>query len=130
MNEEQVAPTELLARFILFSGWFRPGDKTVKADAFMPPQNLRLSVTRHMGLQESELWDLGHAVAAQRQPPANLHGRADIAGADVTARSLRVEPTTTPRNHANILGWPAEKPSQKMIALQLASSARFVAADQ
>jgi hypothetical protein len=130
VNEEQVAPTELLARFILSRGWFRPSDMTVKADAFMPPQNLRLSVTRHIGLQESELWSLGRAVASQRQPPANLHGRADIAAADVTARSFRVEPTPTPRDHANILGWPAEKPGQKIIALQLAGFARFVPADQ
>ena len=130
MSEEQVSPTEVLARYVLSSGWFRPSDKTVKADAFMPPQNLRLSVTRHLGLAESELWDLGRAVATQRQPPANLHGRADIATADVTVRFLKVEPTATPRNHANIVGWPAEKPGQKMLALQLASTARFVSISQ
>jgi hypothetical protein len=130
VSEQHVAPTELLARFILSSGWFRPSDKTVKGDAFMPPQNLRLSVTRHLGLQEADLWDIGKSVASQRQPPANLHGRADIAAADVIAQSLTVEPTPTPRNHANILGWPTEKPGQKIIALKLASAARFVPSDQ
>lgn len=119
-----VVPTELLARFVLFSRWIR-SDQTVRADAFIPWPWPELSVTRHHGLSESELWQLGQAVAEQR--PATLYGRSDVVAAEVMQRSLRIEPTRAPKNHANIVGWPADKPMQKMIAQEIAATAKYVA---
>jgi hypothetical protein len=119
-----VSDSELLARFVLFSGWFR-ANGTVKQDAFIPPPNLQLSVTRHTGLSESELWDIGLAVAEAR--PARFYGRADLLADSARNSRLKVESTPTPKNHANITGWPGDKPAQKIIALELAAAATWVA---
>lgn len=115
---------EALARFVLFRGWIRSSNSTVKPDGFIPYPYPDLSVTRHIGLSEQEIWQLGQAVADSR--PATLHGRADIQALQVTARSLRIVPTPEPKNHANITGWPKDKPAQKIIALQLAADAWYV----
>ena len=58
---ERIGDAELLARFILFRDWIR-ADGTVKADAFVPPSDLQLSVTRHLRLHDAELWRRGLSV--------------------------------------------------------------------
>ncbi len=118
-----VADDEKLARFILFRNWIR-NDSTVRPDAFIPYPHPNLSVYRHIGLAEPEVWQIGRAIANAR--PAKLYGRADILASDVKHHSLRIEPTPTPKNHANITGWPERKPEQKIIALKIAASAHFV----
>jgi len=127
MTDENTLPLvndhEWLARFILFSNWIR-GDQTIRPDAFIPHPYPDLSVTRHVGLLESELWQIGQTVANKR--PAKLYGRADVQALTVKAQSLRIEPTPEPRNHANITGWPADKPGQKIIAIEIAAVAQFV----
>lgn len=125
-NETGLRPVtddELLARFVLFSNWIRH-DKTVRPDAFIPHPYPDLSVTRHIGLSESELWQLGQNVSDKIGRP--LYGRADIKALAVKTQSLRIEPTPEPKNHANITGWPADKPGQKIIAQEIAATARFV----
>jgi hypothetical protein len=128
--EAPVASIEQLARFIVFSGWIRRSDQTVKQDAFIPPPDLELSVTRHKNLSERELWRIGQRVADAR--PAKLHGRADIRAANVRQQALDVEPNPVPGNpnHANVIGWPADKPAQKIIAQELAAKAHFLPALQ
>ena len=118
-----VTDDELLARFVLFSSWVR-GNQTIRPDAFIPHPYPDLSVTRHVGLLEYELWQIGQTVANKR--PAKLYGRADVQALTVKAQSLRIEPTPEPRNHANVTGWPAHKPGQKIIAIGIASVAQFV----
>lgn len=71
-----VTDDEFLARFVLFRGWIRSGDSTVRPDAFIPYPYPDLSVTRHIGLSVEEVWQIGQAVADRR--PATLYGRADI----------------------------------------------------
>jgi hypothetical protein len=115
---------ELLARFIFQSNHIR-GDHSVKQNAFIPYPKPNLSVTRHLGLAESELWEIGRKMADSR--PATLYGRADVHASTITAQSLKIVPTATPRNHANITGWPPDKPSQKIIAQEIAAAAQFVA---
>lgn len=100
------------------------GNMTIRPDAFIPPSNLRLSVTRHIELPEDELWKLGQCIADQR--PATLYGRADISCRDVTNQALTIIPTVQPKNHANIIGWPKEKSAQKMIAMEIAAAAIYV----
>ncbi len=118
-----IANDELLARFVLFSKWIRD-DKTVRPDAFIPHPYPNLSVTRHRELSEFALWQIGQGIADKSS--RNLYGRADIQSLVVKARSLRIEPTPEPKNHANITGWPADKPGQKIIAQEIAATARFV----
>lgn len=122
-----ISPEEFLARYIVFSKWFRQ-DKTVKPDAFMPPENpLELSTTRHLNLSEGEIWRIGRAVAARRS--LNLHGRADLKVSHVILQPLSVvaDPTSDNPNHANIIGWPDRKDARKSLALKLAKNARFFA---
>lgn len=119
-----VAADERLARFILFSKWFR-SDATVRPEAFMPYPHVDLSVTRHQSLSEQEIWAVGEGVAAVRR--ATLYGRADIYVADILKQSLKVvaAPVQSNPNHANIIDWPEKKPVQKIIALQLAAVAKY-----
>jgi hypothetical protein len=93
----------------------------------MPPNDLQLSVTRHLDATESELWNQGRTISQQRGRP--LVGRADLEVAACRTRNLTVEKHPLPENpnHAHILGWPAERAAQKMIAQFLASQSRFAA---
>lgn len=120
---------ELLARYITSSKWYRRGDQTVKQDAFIPPENpLELSTTRHLNLSENEIWDIGNKIVSGQQN-RKLHGRADVEVSRVTSQSLNVvaDPTADNPNHANIRGWPLSKDARKLLALEIARNARFIA---
>jgi hypothetical protein len=59
MNLQANPPTEideaeLLMRFVLRRQWIRRNG-TVKQDAFIPPSDLELSVTRHIGLSDDDI---------------------------------------------------------------------------
>jgi hypothetical protein len=47
---------------------------------------------------------------------------------EVRRQKLTVEPRPEPENlnHACILGWPINKPAQKILAMELARIARFI----
>ena len=113
---ESIADSELLARFILFGKWFRSSDLTVKSEAFEEPD---LSVFRHIGLSDIELWVLGQDVANLRSS-GKLYGRVDLTVRGVRNLSLEVQNDTPPRNHALIVRFPKDKATRKMIALELA----------
>lgn len=119
-----VAADEQLARFVLFSNWLR-SDATVRPQAFMPHPHVDLSVTRHQLLSEYEIWAIGQGIANARGK--TLYGRADIRASDVLRQSLDVKSAPVQNNpsHANIVGWPEQKPAQKIIALQLAAAAKY-----
>lgn len=123
----EVSPDEVLARYVLHSSHMR-ADRTVKADAFMPYALVEMSVTRHLQASEAELWQVGAEVAAARQ--RTLHGRADIAAQTCLRQKLSVVASAVEGNpnHANVANWPADKPGQKIIALEIAATATFVEA--
>jgi hypothetical protein len=129
MNEqappEAVSNDEMLARYVLYARWIRT-DLTVKPDAFIPQPHPDLSVTRHVRLTETAIWNIGGLIAQRRS--LLLSGRADILAGDVVAQNLLVsaDPQPDNKNHANITGWPPEKAAQKMKALELAKVARFL----
>jgi len=130
---DPVADDELLARYILYLRYFRRTDQTVKPDAFIPPNNLELSVTRHIHLTEDDIWGLGGKIAKFRNLP--LYGRADVKTVHVKMQNLEVKSQPIENdpnlgdnpNHANVIGWPLEKNARKMIALEIANAARFIA---
>ena len=121
-----VSTDEPLARFVTVGSWVR-ADKTVRQDAFIPPKDLNLSVTRHIRLSQEQLWIIGQAVANARRH-TTLFGSADLLVFAVTKSGLRVEPAPIPGNpqHAHITGWPLDKPAQKNIAQELAAASTFV----
>lgn len=119
-----VTEDEWLARYIVRKNHIR-SDGTVKPDPFIPYKWVELSVTRHLGLEESEIWEAGRQVSAELGEP--LIGRADTQARTHTLRGLRViaAPLKNNSNHANVEGWPADKPGQKELALLIAREANF-----
>ncbi len=126
MTDGEILPPieadEWLARFILYKRYIRE-DSTVRPDAFIPHPYPDLSVTRHLQVSENQLWEIGWRVA--RQARKTLHGRADVQASVFQRQELRVVAAPLPDNpnHANVIGWPAEKPAQKIIAQQIAAAA-------
>jgi len=121
-TDKSVSSDELLARFILFKSHMRQ-DWTVRPDAFIPYPWPDLSVTRHLQLQDSELWKIGQTVAQVSKKI--LHGRADFSASVARKHKLSVvaDPVPDNPNHAIISGWPLDKPSQKSIAQEISASA-------
>lgn len=120
-----VADNESLARFVYESNKVRWPDLSPKPEAFMPDKKLHLSIFRHLGLTESELTNMGHQFGQQRSPVCPYYGRIDFQAQTVYKNKLYIEPTATPRNHANIKGWPLDKPTQKILAQEIAKKAAF-----
>lgn len=114
---------ELLARFVLYARWIR-ADKTVRSDAFFPPPDGELSVTRHVGLTDLEIWQAGQAVSVERTLP--LLGRADFSARVPRDLNLDVAAKEPPRNHAVVRGWPVEKSEKMILAQKIAAKASFV----
>lgn len=125
-NVPAVSPDEMLARYILHSSHIRRSNQTVKPDAFIPHPYTDLSVTRHRAATEAELWAAGAAVATETQK--TLYGRADVRASVALGQRLTVtaKPIPANPNHADISGWAADKPAQKIMAQELAAVAMFV----
>lgn len=117
-----VNDTELLARFIPHSSDYR-NDDTVKPRLFIPYSLVELSVNRHRDSTEEELWDIAVIVAETRG--LSLYGRSDILASKCRIDALDVEaaPIKDNANHANIIGFPTQKPDQMSLAQKLAESA-------
>lgn len=122
----QVGDEEPLARYVFSADHVRKTDQSVKPDAFIPHPHLDLSVTRHLGLAEDQIWAHGKVVSAQRQRP--LIGRADVTAATFRREGLQPSsaPVTTNAHHVNVVGWPVGKPAQKIIAQEVAARARYL----
>lgn len=115
-----VSSDEELARFIFFKNRLRQ-DWTVKPDEFIPFPYPDLSVTRHLNLAETDLWNIGQHIAQQREKP--LLARVDVRAFNFEQRGLRVvaAPVADNPNHANVTDWPREKSAQKAIAQEIAA---------
>jgi hypothetical protein len=130
MNEAAGNPLsddEMLARFVLKKEWIR-NDSTIKQDAFIPPKDLQLSVTRHAGISAEQLIETGKSIAAETS--LKFLGRADIETRAVVKNALKAVawPLINNPNHAHVVGWPADKEARKTIAQELAASTVFVPA--
>lgn len=141
LGDVSVEDAERLARMILVEKHLRrdalTGEVTAKPDAFLPHSRVELSVIRHREITETELWAIGREVSAQREAfdlsgrKFPLLGRGDFLAGDARAQNLDVVPAegpTLPRNHADIIGWPPEKPAQMRHAVRIAAASAFVAA--
>lgn len=122
-RDDQVPPVdsdEAMARFVVQSSHIRKSNNTVKPDAFIPHPHVELSLTRHREATDDELWREGERVAAIRH--ATLHGRADVPARAFVDEGLAVVAKPIPKNpnHADVQGWPADKPAQKMKATEIA----------
>lgn len=130
-SSSPVLDSELLARFLRSRRLFGIDPPRVKPEAFIPHPYHDLSVTRHCGLTETQMWDAGQEVVREisvtEGRSITLYGRGDVLTADVRSQRLDVTPDEPPQNHAVIVGWPiGGKAEQKIIALELARKARLV----
>lgn len=129
----RLADNELIARFVLSRSRVRSSDQSVKPDVLVPYPYPDLSVTRHKGISIDKIWKHGKAVARERAAAEKrdvpLLGRADIRVSDVRNQNLEAIPAPFWKNwnHADVIGWPPDKPTQKTIAQQLAANAQYVA---
>ena len=116
---------EWLARYIVRKEHIR-ADGSLKADPFIPYKHVELSVTRHFGMSEGEIWEAGKKVALQIGN--KLLGRGDAQTLLFLKNNLKAiaAPIKGNRNHANIVGWPVDKQSQKEIALELVKDHRVI----
>jgi hypothetical protein len=126
-NVPPITSNEDVARFILSASHIRSSDGTVKPDAFIPHPRPELSLTRLRDATEQEIWQEGRRVANLRLK--TLLGRADVRVAAFTEASLTVvaKPLAENPNHADAVGWPDDKPSQKMKAILVSRQSRFTA---
>jgi len=123
---EEVAPGELLAKFVLSDRHFSRAPQRVKAAAFIPPPGKGSSVFRVSELLAEDVRGIGETVAAARQPPRTLYGHAQIEAASVFATGLSVVAGEPPPRHGDILGWPEEKDLQLELAHSLADATELV----
>jgi hypothetical protein len=124
-SEDGSIVQEPLSRFIFDSDKVNQEGR-VKDGAFLPSRGendrLETSVCRLEGLGENEIWAIGRST----RPDRSLKGRADFDTETVIKQRLRTEPDTvgTFPQHAVILGWPAEKVEQKLLAREIAKASR------
>ena len=91
-----------------------------------PSPRPELSVTRHFGLDDGEIWEKGEVVGRERSLP--LIGRGDVVTEEFRRQQLMVSAAPIPGNvhHANVTGWPLNKAAQKHLAQEISSVARFI----
>jgi len=121
---------EITARFLVSRSHVNKQAMTVKADAFVPPNTNKLSVTRLIEITDDEIWGIGQSVADTHKPSRTLRGRADVLASAFIYHNLEVIPQAVEGNpnHANVIGWPstADEFGQMMIAKEIAAAAIFV----
>ena len=136
LDDIPVEDGERIARIILIEKWVDRENMKPRPEAFLPYKHVELSVIRHRELTEGELWEIGREVSAMREAGDKfgrrfpLLGRGDFLARDARDLKLDVksaEGSGLPRNHADVVGWPPEKPAQMMQAIKIAARATFVA---
>jgi len=122
-----VSPSESLARYLTSSTHYSHEKHLVKPAAFLPPPpDWRLSVFRIDGLSIEEVCVIGREKVIDKRTGRALHGFADIKARVFQDLKLAIDPDNSPPRHASVMGWPEDKPSQKLIAIELAASAKLV----
>ena len=132
----RLGDNELVARFVVVKRWIR-SNQSVRHNAYMPPRDKKLSVTRHKGISTEKLWSHGKAVAevraATEKRDVHLLGRSDVRVSDVREQNIEAVPHPIWRenwNHSHLIGWPEDKPRQMMIAKLIAAEAQYVAFEE
>lgn len=125
-----LAAAELLARAVLTKRWFNQQTRALRPDAFEPPRDGNLSVTRHLMADEPMLWARCRRVAEVQGK--NFHGRADVSAAAVIASRAGMSAVAAAREHdpghAHVIGWPEDDSARLSVQVALAAAATFVAA--
>lgn len=112
---------EPVARFVLYERDIRQ-DRTVRPDVF-EPRNGGCSVFHYQGLNPNGIWDCANDLIAKGFQPI---GCADIKVRAVREAGLQLTVDNSPKNHATIHGFDADKVERKKQMRRLADSASYV----
>jgi hypothetical protein len=120
ISAAEIPSGEMVIRFI-FGKHIRQ-DRSIRRQAFMPPKNGELSVTRKAGLTEEQIWAVGEQARGGRDE--SLKGRADLLAGIFAGQGLRVEAAPTGENprHANVVKWPEGERERRDIADRVAQA--------
>lgn len=64
--EQAIRSSEPLSRFITQKSYYRPSNKTVRHNAFMPNRNGETSVYRTIDLNDPEIFEIGQRFVAEK----------------------------------------------------------------
>jgi hypothetical protein len=118
--------SEVLSRFLFSKSRYSVEKARVKPSAFMPEsRSLETSVFRTLGLKTAQIWALAERYVVAENGPG-LHGCGQVLASAVYHLGLTVQADNTPPRHAAIVGWPAEKDKQQILALELAEKANLL----
>ncbi len=118
----EVAPVELVGRFLYSRQKDVRPDNTIRPERLYPFRHVELSVSVLGTRSVAEIWDAGDKVgAAMANPVGPCIGRADLLAKGFYDQSLSVVRTKSDHDpgHADVRGWPPEKEAQKQIALEI-----------
>ncbi len=122
-QQDKVAASERIARYILSKGHFSASNCSVKYGAYLPAPNGETSVYRTSALPEEEIWKIGKRYVAEPMG-RTLYARGDTPVSVIMKTVLEVVPEITPHPlHANIVKWPSGKDKRKMLAVEIANEA-------
>jgi hypothetical protein len=125
-QQDSVAASEQIARYILTKKHISVTKGIVKPAAYMPAPNGETSVYRISNIAENDIWDIGRKYVAGPSK-RTLRARGDTTAEVITKTGLEISPETTPHPlHANIVNWPSEKDEQKMLAVEIANEATLI----
>jgi hypothetical protein len=128
-NVWEFSPNDPITSFLQHTSQFSRTRKRIKSGVFLPRPNtkaagrLETSVFLISNLSESQIWRIGEIYVAKKT--RTIHGRADLPASAVEKAMLTLVLNNIPPRHANILGWPPEKDSQKELALELAEKSEL-----
>jgi len=123
--QQQIAQTPL-SRYLFSKNHFSKAKNCVKAAAFLPPADRKLSVQDISNLSSTEIWEIGTRVGVANG--RRLKARGDFLAGVAFMNGLRVEVDEPPLGHRNITGWSeaeseAEKESSDLLkATELADA--------
>lgn len=122
--DPEVVSTEPLTRYLFHKkNHYSEESRRVKFRAFIKPHKSEfLSVSRTIGLNESDIWKLGEEYVAK---PSNrtILARAGFSASSILNNGLSVIDDQPPPRHAGIGGWPIEKHTAKSVAIEIAAEA-------
>ena len=126
--QSEIRPSECISRFLVHTSEYSVTKQRVKHNAFFPPPNLKHSVYRTSGLDDSAIWEIGRSYVAEPREKT-LKGRGDLRANVIFGVGLTLASDPTPHPlHANIIGWPTDKDEKLQLSIELAEAASLVVA--
>jgi hypothetical protein len=134
----EIVGRERISRLLFQSGHFSRQKNVVKAAAFSPPPDGRLSVAHTEGLSEAEILDVAKFVLAEmrlKNPSIRYYGRADFFASEVSntlsetsgLETMEIKITRDDEGfarHTTIRGWPEDETICDLAALTIASKSK------